>query len=263
MDKGYTYGNNNGLNYEQLDKEPKSDENLTFNNKVIENVDDLDSDHLKEILTAKVLLPVKKIEEMNSTDRPNNEETQSMFVSPIQQGKPISIENALIYGEKDRFYYIIDPNKKIDPEDDGQLHKCEVVGLHVINMQYDNIDCSMIIFRNWTLSFRFQFATTQSQMQEMVTATVSHEMRTPINSMMMHLNNLEFQLKQDDQLVQSPQIIEVQKMTRIIRNSAQFLLYLVNDMLDVYMLKNGKFLKIQDEVKIEELMAKIYEMFCI
>ena len=84
MDKGYTYGNNNGLNYEQLDKEPKSDENLTFNNKVIENVDDLDSDHLKEILTAKVLLPVKKIEEMNSTDRPNNEETQSMFVSPIQ-----------------------------------------------------------------------------------------------------------------------------------------------------------------------------------
>lgn len=100
-------------------------------------------------------------------------------------------------------------------------------------------------------------------MQEMVTATVSHEMRTPINSMMMHLNNLEFQLKQDDQLVQSPQIIEVQKMTRIIRNSAQFLLYLVNDMLDVYMLKNGKFLKIQDEVKIEELMAKIYEMFCI
>lgn len=52
-------------------------------------------------------------------------------------------------------------------------------------------------------------------------------------------------------------------MTRIIRNSAQFLLYLVNDMLDVYMLKNGKFHKIQDEVRIEELMANVYEMFCI
>ena len=51
-------------------------------------------------------------------------------------------------------------------------------------------------------------------------------------------------------------------MTRIIRNSAQFLLYLVNDMLDVYMLKNGKFHKIQDEVRIEELMANVYEMFC-
>ena len=142
------------------------------------------------------------------------------FVSPLQMGKPISIETALIYGEKDRFYYIIDPNKKIDPEDDAQLQNCEVVGLHVINMQYDNIDCSMIIFRNWTLSFRFQFATTQSQIQEMVTATVSHEMRTPINSMMMNLNNLEFQLKQDDYLVQSPQIMKVQEMTRIIRNSS-------------------------------------------
>ena len=30
-------------------------------------------------------------------------------------------------------------------------------------------------------------------------------------------------------------------MTKIIKNSAQLLLYLVNDMLDVYMLKNGKF----------------------
>ena len=63
MAKGYTYGDTNGLNYESVDKEPKSDENLTFNNKVIENVDDLDANHLKEILSAKVLLPVKKIEE--------------------------------------------------------------------------------------------------------------------------------------------------------------------------------------------------------
>ena len=30
-------------------------------------------------------------------------------------------------------------------------------------------------------------------------------------------------------------------MTHIVKNSAQLLLYLVNDMLDVYMLKNGKF----------------------
>lgn len=118
MDKGYTYGSNKGLNFEIVDKEPRSDDNLTFNDKVIENVDDLDSNHLKDILTAKVLLPVKKIEEMTSSDRQNNDDTNSMFVSPLQMGKPISIESALIYGEKDRFYYIVDPNKKIDPEDD-------------------------------------------------------------------------------------------------------------------------------------------------
>lgn len=52
-------------------------------------------------------------------------------------------------------------------------------------------------------------------------------------------------------------------MTRIIQSSAQFLLFLVNDMLDVYMLKNGKFSKIQGEVKTEQLMANIYDMFSI
>jgi hypothetical protein len=35
-------------------------------------------------------------------------------------------------------------------------------------------------------------------------------------------------------------------MTRIIKNSSQLLLFLVNDMLDVYMLKNGKFQMIEE-----------------
>jgi signal transduction histidine kinase len=66
----------------------------------------------------------------------------------------------------------------------------------------------------------------------MITATVSHEMRTPINAIMMQLENLEILLKGQK---------ECQRMTRIIKNSSKLLLYLVNDMLDVYMLKNGKF----------------------
>ena len=39
-------------------------------------------------------------------------------------------------------------------------------------------------------------------------------------------------------LIGHPQILQ---MTSIIKSSAQLLLYLVNDMLDVYMIKNGKF----------------------
>ena len=50
-------------------------------------------------------------------------------------------------------------------------------------------------------------------------------------------------------------------MTNIIKNSAQLLLYLVNDMLDVYMLKNGKFRKIEEEVNFQKLMKSIYDMF--
>jgi len=39
-------------------------------------------------------------------------------------------------------------------------------------------------------------------------------------------------------------------MTIVIKLSAELLLYLVNDMLDVYMLKNGKFQKIEASFKM-------------
>ena len=86
----------------------------------------------------------------------------------------------------------------------------------------------------------------------MVTATVSHEMRTPINAILNQISNLEMILEgQTDQL----QIIKV------IKTSASLLLYLVNDMLDVYMIKNGKFQKINDKFLLKNLMMEIYEMF--
>lgn len=31
----------------------------------------------------------------------------------------------------------------------------EIVGLQVINIEYDNDPCSMILFRNWTPNFRY------------------------------------------------------------------------------------------------------------
>jgi hypothetical protein len=43
---------------------------------------------------------------------------------------------------------------------------------------------------------------------------------------------------------------EAFKMTKVIKLSAELLLYLVNDMLDVYMLKNGKFQKIETSFKM-------------
>jgi len=89
----------------------------------------------------------------------------------------------------------------------------------------------MILFRNWTHNFKYQFAKAESQLQEMITATVSHEMRTPINAIMTQLDSLDTILGQSNK--------GAQKMTRIIKNSSQLLLFLVNDMLDVYMLKNG------------------------
>ena len=77
------------------------------------------------------------------------------------QRKPISIENALIFGEPDRFYNVINPDKSNFLEnEDRDFPDNEVVGLHCINIHYDNDPCSMILFRNWTHNFKFQFAKT-------------------------------------------------------------------------------------------------------
>ena len=81
----------------------------------------------------------------------------------------------------------------------------------------------------------------------MITATVSHEMRTPINAILTQISSLEMILEgQTDQL----------KIIRVIKNSATLLLYLVNDMLDVYMIKNGKFQKIYEKFFLKNFLAK-------
>ena len=83
---------------------------------------------------------------------------------------------------------------------------------------------------------------------EMMTATVSHEMRTPINAILTQLESLQIMLIGQTQ---------IQQMTNIIKNSAQLLLYLVNDMLDVYLIKNGKFQKIEEQVLIKKILKQI------
>ena len=79
----------------------------------------------------------------------------------------------------------------------------------------------------------------------MITATVSHEMRTPINAILLQLESLEATLMEKNG--NKKELL----MIRVIKNSAKLLLYLVQDMLDVYMLKNGKFTKIEEYFVLE------------
>ncbi len=63
----------------------------------------------------------------------------------------------MIYGEHDRFYNIINPDKIKSQEDIENIEYNNVVGLNVINVQFDDDPCSMILFRNWTSNFKYQF----------------------------------------------------------------------------------------------------------
>ena len=85
----------------------------------------------------------------------------------------------------------------------------------------------------------------------MLTATVSHEMRTPLNAIIALLHNLDIHIK-------SPL---GKKLLQIIQNSSKILLFLVNDMLDIFQIKNGKFHKNEKEVNLRESFQQIEDMF--
>lgn len=65
----------------------------------------------------------------------------------------------------------------------------------------------------------------------MVTATVSHDMRTPINAITGLIESLGMFIKEE----------RGRKLLSIIDNSAKSLLFLVNDFLDFFKMKHGKF----------------------
>ena len=71
---------------------------------------------------------------------------------------PISIEQALFNGTSDTFYYMVDPNKTFDENEDHQQNP--IIGLNLINIEYENEPCSMILMKNWTENFRHQCSNT-------------------------------------------------------------------------------------------------------
>lgn len=139
-----------------------------------------------------------------------------------------------------------------DGEDDVEKH--EVIELSHIDIHFQNKQCMLVLLKNLTHYFRYQYSKAEGQLQEMITATVSHEMRTPINAILTMLGNLELLLNGDEQVL---------KLCQVIRNSGELLLYLVNDMLDVFMIKTGKFQHIDEWFELRDLLVGVKQMFTL
>ena len=94
--------------------------------------------------------------------------------------------------------------------------------------------------RNLTPTIKYEKLKIENHFYEMLTATVSHDMRTPLNSMIGLLGGLERYVSNGDG----------KRFLNIIRNSSKFMLFLVNDLLDFFQIKNGKFKKNEQWVNI-------------
>lgn len=78
-------------------------------------------------------------------------------------------------------------------------------------------------------------------------------MRTPLNSVIGLLSSME-------KFISHPKGIQIFK---IIQTSSSLLQYLVNDMLDLFQIKNGKFNKNEKLIDIRDSIKQLLDMFMI
>jgi signal transduction histidine kinase len=87
----------------------------------------------------------------------------------------------------------------------------------------------------------------------MLTATVSHDMRTPLNSIMGIGKNLEPFVKDKNGA----------KYLSIMMNSARLLNFLVNDLIDLFRIRNGKFSIFMSKVDLKAHLTELLEIFSV
>jgi signal transduction histidine kinase len=82
----------------------------------------------------------------------------------------------------------------------------------------------MIMIKNLTPMIRCEKLKVENHFYEMLTATVSHDLRTPINAIMGLLASLDHYVVN----------VKGKRYLKIIENSANFMLFLVSDLLDFF-----------------------------
>lgn len=109
----------------------------------------------------------------------------------------------------------------------------------------------MIIAKSITHFVQNEQLKMQNHYLEMLTATISHDMRTPLNAILGMGKSIERYVQGESG----------KKFHQVIMNSAALLQFLVNDLLDLFRIKNGKFLKNEDTVDFPRSLQELMDVF--
>jgi signal transduction histidine kinase len=111
----------------------------------------------------------------------------------------------------------------------------------------------MIVIRNISVIVEFEQVKSENKYQELLTATMSHEMLTPLNSIINLAVYLEEKIKVNLQQREQPsrgvmckndifESIQCQEYVHIIKSSANMLQYLIKDLIDLMNVKLDRFI---------------------
>jgi len=109
----------------------------------------------------------------------------------------------------------------------------------------------MIMARSITHIIKYEQLKLQNHFLEMLTATISHDMRTPLNAILGIGKNLEPHVTHE----------AGSRYLQIMMNSASLLHFLVNDLLDLFRIRNGKFSKHETKVDIRQHLNELIDIF--
>ncbi|CDW74528.1 multi-sensor hybrid histidine kinase [Stylonychia lemnae] len=126
----------------------------------------------------------------------------------------------------------------------------EMITIRENKIFYQDKMLRMIMIKCLTPLMKYEKLKLENHFYEMLTATVSHDMRTPLNSILNLVGNIRTQVQDERGL----------KLLQIVENSSQMLLFLVNDLLDFTQIKNGKFRKNEQLVNIRNAVQNALDV---
>ncbi|CDW74713.1 multi-sensor hybrid histidine kinase [Stylonychia lemnae] len=119
----------------------------------------------------------------------------------------------------------------------------ELVTLKESKIFYQSNQLRMIMIKSLTPIMKYEKLKLENHFYEMLTATVSHDMRTPLNAMTGLLDSIKTFIGDNQKGL---------RLLKVVDNSCKILLSLVNDLLDFSQIKNGKFRKNEQIVDIKK-----------
>ena len=136
-------------------------------------------------------------------------------------------------------------------------------------VDWEGKQCYMHVFIDTTAMFKLEEATNNIKLQKVMFASVSHEFRTPLNSI---INSYRLAGDTFESLLHKIDIgmnladVEAEKklIKRFINsgtNSSMLLLSLIEDILDLSKMENGTFKTHRGEFNVRTLFDEVYELF--
>lgn len=130
-------------------------------------------------------------------------------------------------------------------------YKKQIFEFNQKSIVFDSMSARLIIIKDITQLVNNEYARSINKISELMIASTSHDMRTPLNttqSMLTLLENTNFNTLQ-------------KKWVGIAKASLNLLLFLINDTLDYYQIKSGKFKTREDSFCVNDLIESAFQLF--